>query len=62
VGLRENPAMTHDATAPLSQKLVDEIARSVARVRHGYVQLIVQDSKVIQIDVLDRLRLDKKPG
>ncbi|MBI2853902.1 MAG: YezD family protein [Chloroflexi bacterium] len=39
---------------------LDEIVSAVRRVRHGYVQIVVQDHKVIQIDVHEKRRLDHR--
>ncbi len=46
---------------PVSQEqtIVREILEAIRRVKHGYVQLIVQDSRVIQIDTLEKKRLDR---
>jgi hypothetical protein len=38
---------------------VAEIIKAVAAVRFGYVQIIIQDSKVVQIDRLNKTRFDK---
>ena len=44
---------------PQEQTIVREILEAIRRVKHGYVQLIVQDSRVIQIDTLEKKRLDR---
>ncbi len=36
---------------------VGEIIRTVSGLQHGYVQIIVQDSKVIQIDKTEKKRV-----
>jgi len=44
---------------------VDLVARNVKSLRFGVVEIIVHDSRVIQIDKTERLRLDKpviRPG
>ena len=36
-----------------------EVLQAIRRVRHGYVQVIVQDGKAIQIDTMEKKRLDR---
>lgn len=38
-----------------------EIIRALRGLRYGYVQITVQDSKVVQIDRTEKTRLDRKP-
>jgi hypothetical protein len=52
--------MAQAHTAKREQRLVEEILDAVRRVRHGYIQVIVQDSKVVQIDTLEKRRLDRE--
>ena len=40
------------------QTVIEEVLRAIRQVKHGYVQLIVQDGKVIQIDTTEKRRLD----
>ena len=37
--------------------IVQEILRAIRRVRYGQVQIIIQDSRVVQIDTTEKLRL-----
>lgn len=39
------------------EEVVRDIARAVKSVKFGYVQVIIQDSKVVQIDKTEKLRL-----
>lgn len=39
---------------------VGEIIRVLKGLRYGYVQIIVQDSKVVQIDRTEKTRLDRQ--
>ena len=39
---------------------LEEVLRALRRVRHGYVQVIVQDGRVIQIDTTEKKRLDRQ--
>ena len=41
------------------QTVLSEVLRAIRRVRHGYVQVIVQDGKAIQIDTMEKKRLDR---
>lgn len=42
------------------EKLINEIFKAVTDIRYGYVQIIIQDSKVVQIDKTEKIRLNKK--
>ncbi len=42
-------------TVPVS--VVAEISEAVASIRHGTVQIIIQDGRVVQIDKTEKLRL-----
>ncbi len=41
------------------EKLLFQILKAIKSIRYGYVQIIVQDSKVIQIDKTEKIRFDK---
>lgn len=53
--------MDLDTPAPdrREQAVLAEVLRALRSVRHGYVQVIVQDSRVVQIDMLEKRRLDR---
>lgn len=36
--------------------IIDEISKAIAQVRHGEVTIIVQDSKVVQINKVEKRR------
>lgn len=42
------------------RKLLSEILKAIKSIRYGYVQIIVQDSKVVQIDKTEKIRFDKE--
>lgn len=42
------------------EKLVIQILKSIKGIRYGYVQIVVQDSKVVQIDKTEKFRFDKE--
>lgn len=44
------------------QAILTEVLRAIRRVRHGYVQVIVQDGYAIQIDTMEKRRLDRPPA
>ena len=41
------------------QTVLSEVLQAIRRVRHRYVQVIVQDGKPIQIDTMEKKRLDR---
>ncbi len=42
------------------KRLLSQILKAVRSIRYGCVQIIVQDSKVVQIDKTEKIRLDKE--
>ncbi|MDI6762630.1 MAG: YezD family protein [Thermodesulfobacteriota bacterium] len=42
------------------EELLSQILKAIRSIRYGYVQIIVQDSKVVQIDKTEKIRLDKE--
>ncbi len=42
------------------KKVISQILEALRSIRHGYVQIVVQDSKVVQIDKTEKIRFDKK--
>ena len=45
------------ASKPLASLPIAEIQEAVDKVRHGTVQLIIQDGHIVQIDTLEKKRL-----
>ena len=43
-----------------SRRVLSELLEAIWRVRYGYVQVIVQDGKAIQIDTMEKKRLDRQ--
>jgi hypothetical protein len=41
------------------QAILEQVLHAIRRVRHGYVQVIVQDGKAVQIDTMEKHRLDR---
>jgi hypothetical protein len=42
------------------ERLLFQILKAIKSIRYGYVQIIVQDSKVVQIDKTEKVRFDKE--
>lgn len=38
-----------------------DIVAAIRSIRFGYVQIVIQDSKVVQIEKTEKVRLDNKP-
>lgn len=43
----------------LTPSALNQLARALNGLTHGSVQIIVQDSKIIQIDKIEKFRLNK---
>jgi hypothetical protein len=41
-------------------KILLQIRKILKDIRYGYIQIIVQDSKPVQIDKVEKFRLDKQ--
>ena len=52
--------MKADSVTTEERTALEEILSALRRVRHGYVQVIVQDGRVVQIDTMEKRRLDKQ--
>ena len=42
------------------EELLLQILQALKSIRYGYIQIIVQDSKVVQIDKTEKIRFDKE--
>ncbi len=42
------------------KKLILQILKALRSIRYGYVQIVVQDSKVVQIDKTEKIRFDRE--
>jgi hypothetical protein len=40
---------------------IDEITKSIRAIKYGQVQITIHDSEVVQIDKIEKIRIDK-PG
>jgi hypothetical protein len=52
--MRETPAHEPDAEEMQVMRL---ILRAIREIRYGSVQLVIQDSKVVQIEKVEKIRL-----
>lgn len=41
------------------ERMARRVAKAVSEVRHGTIEVIVQDSRVIQMNITEKIRLDK---
>jgi len=49
----------HDKDLPLTREELDvfrEVLKAMREIRHGYIQLVVQDSRVVQIEKTEKVR------
>ena len=46
-----------DGQTPQHDEIVRQIMKAIAHVRFGQVQIIIQDSRVVQIDTTEKNRL-----
>lgn len=42
------------------RRMLAEVYRAIKSIRFGYVQVIIQDSQVVQVDKLEKLRFAHK--
>lgn len=42
------------------RRMLAEVYRAIKSIRFGYVQVIIQDSRVVQVDKLEKLRFAHK--
>lgn len=54
-------AVSEDAIrkAQKERELLNEILLAIRSIRYGHVQIVIQDSKVVQIDKTEKVRLDR---
>jgi len=55
------PAGLHEAAAPETEpEIVQTILTAIKSLRYGSIEIIVQDSKVVQIERREKIRFDKE--
>lgn len=45
------------ADRPEDDEIVEQIVNAISSVRYGHVQIVIQDSRVVQIDKTEKVRL-----
>ncbi|MEI7924773.1 MAG: YezD family protein [Chloroflexota bacterium] len=53
------PTATNTAPTAQEQAVLAEVLSAIRAVRYGYVQITLQDARVVQIDTLEKKRLDR---
>lgn len=46
----------------ITDEIIKNIIEAVKSIKFGYVQIVIQDSKVVQIDKTEKIRLERKRG
>ena len=49
------------ALSPEEERVVHALLAALRRIQHGSVQVVVQDSRVVQIDTLEKMRFTSGP-
>lgn len=49
-----NPALDHDL-----RRIEREIASALREIRYGSIEIVIQDSRVVQIERREKVRLDR---
>ena len=49
------------ALSPEEERVVRALLAALRRIRHGSVQVVVQDSRVVQIDTVEKMRFTPGP-
>ena len=59
--MADTTATTATNAAPTAQEeaVLAEVLSAIRSVRYGYVQITLQDARVVQIDTLEKKRLDR---
>lgn len=52
-------AEERQAVDPQEQQVLREVLRAMRSVRFGYVQITIQDAKAVQIETLEKRRLER---
>jgi hypothetical protein len=48
-------------TSAEEHNALEAVLRAVRRIKHGSVQVIVQDGRVVQIDTTEKVRIERPP-
>lgn len=56
---RTNAPLAAPAPSAQEQAVLAEVLSAIRAVRYGYVQITLQDARVVQIDTLEKKRFDR---
>ncbi|MBI4737159.1 MAG: YezD family protein [candidate division NC10 bacterium] len=51
------PIPPRHAGRPENDEIVEQIVKAISSLRYGHVQIVIQDSRVVQIDRTEKVRL-----
>jgi hypothetical protein len=51
------PVPHRHAGRPENDEILEQIVKAISSVRYGHVQIVIQDSRVVQIDKTEKVRL-----
>ncbi|MBK7972829.1 MAG: YezD family protein [Deltaproteobacteria bacterium] len=54
--------MTTPAASSFADLPLEEIARAVRQIRYGSVEIVIHDSRIVQIERREKVRFDKSTG
>lgn len=55
------PAVAPEGSAPLDVTLAQEVARAIADLRYGTVELTIHDGRIVQIERREKIRVAERP-
>lgn len=47
-----------DANSIVNDAIIKEIAQAASALRYGYIQIVVHDSRIVQVDKTEKKRFD----
>ena len=45
---------------PLESEIEQEIVRAIRKIRYGAVEIVIHDSRIVQLEVREKFRLEEK--
>ncbi len=54
-----NPSLGSISSEPERQQILERIAHAISGLRFGSVEVVIQDSRVVQIERKEKFRFDK---
>lgn len=52
--------MKDNSVSRSEETLIHEIRKAIGKIRYGSVEIVIHDSKVVQIECREKIRLDSK--